>query len=78
MTESQVVNEWISQGVAKGKREERQQNLLMLLNTRFPGAVPAEVERLIKEQESLDLLGDWFRAALSAYSFQQFMDVLKR
>ena len=78
MTESQVVNEWIRQGEAKGKLETQRQNLLKLLNKRFPGLVPDEVVRLVNEQESLDLLGDWFDAAAGAYTFQQFMDVLKR
>jgi len=78
MTESQVVNEWISQGEAKGQLTERRHNLLKLLNKRFPGAVPDDVTRLINEQESLGVLGDWFDAAAGAYTFQQFMDVLKK
>jgi hypothetical protein len=78
MTESQVVNEWISQGEAKGKLIKQRQNLLKLLSKRFPGAVPDDVVRLVNEQESLDLLDHWFDAAAEAYTFQQFMDVLKR
>ena len=78
MTESQVVNEWISQGEARGKLAERRQNLLKLLAKRFPGAAPDDVVRLINEQESLDVLGHWFDAAAEAYTFQQFLDVLKR
>jgi hypothetical protein len=78
LTESQVVNEWISQGEAKGKLMVRRHSLLKLLSARFPGALPDEAVRLINEQESLDLLGDWFDAAVGAYTFQQFMDVLKQ
>ena len=75
---SQVVNEWISQGEAKGKLAERRQKLLRLLAKRFPGAVPDDVVRLVNEQESLDILDHWFDAAAEVYSFHQFMDVLKR
>jgi hypothetical protein len=78
MTESQVVNEWISQGEAKGMLIKQRQNLLEALSLRFPGSTPDDVVRLINEQESLTLLDDWFRAALRAYTFEQFMDVLKR
>jgi hypothetical protein len=78
MTESQVVNEWISQGEARGKLTNQRQNLLTLLAKRFPGAVPDDVVRLVNEQESLDILRHWFDAAAEAYTFQQFMDVLKR
>jgi hypothetical protein len=49
-----------------------------VLTLRFPGSVPDEIVRLINEQESLPLLDDWFRAAVRAYSFEQFLDVLKR
>jgi hypothetical protein len=40
--------------------------------------LPDEVVRLINEQESQPLLEDWFRAALRAYTFEQFLDVLKQ
>jgi len=78
MTESQVVNEWISRGEARGMLADRRQMLLILLNTRFPGLVPDEVTRLINDQESLDLLGHWFHAAAEAYTFQQFLATLKQ
>jgi hypothetical protein len=78
MTESEVVNEWIRKGEARGKLTERRQTLLEALTLRFPGAVPEEVVRLINEQESQPLLEVWFRAALRAYTFEQFLDVLKQ
>jgi hypothetical protein len=63
LTESQVVNEWISQGEARGRLAERRQSVVRLLTKRFPGAVPYDVIRLINEQESLELLDDWFDTA---------------
>ncbi len=78
MTESQVVNDWISQGEAKGKLTERRQKLLEALSLRFPSSTLDDVVRIINEQESLTLLDDWFRAALRADTFEQFMAVLKR
>jgi hypothetical protein len=78
MTESQVVNEWISRGEAKGKLANQRQNLLELLEGRFPGVVPNDVVQMIQQQESQELLHEWFMAAVRAYSFEQFMAVLKR
>ena len=78
MTESQVVNDWISKGVLKGQLTEGRELLLRLLNKRFPGAVPPEVAKLISEQESLDLLNHWFDAAASAVTYDEFFAVLKR
>jgi hypothetical protein len=77
MTESQVVNEWISQGEARGKLANQRQNLVEILEARFPGAVPNDVVRLIPGQESMEVLHDWFKAAVRAYSFEQFLAVLK-
>ena len=77
MTESEVVNEWISQGEARGKLAERRQKLLKLLVKRFPGAVPDDVVRLVNEQGGLDVLDHWFDAAAEAYTIQQFMDMLR-
>jgi hypothetical protein len=74
MTESQVVNEWISQGMLK----EGRQNLLEALEGRFPGAAPSDVVRLIQQQDSLELLHDWFKAAVRVTTFAQFLDVLKK
>jgi hypothetical protein len=78
MTESQVVNEWTRQAESRAKLVERRLALLELLEGRFPGVVPPEVVKLINEQESLELLDDWFRAALRAFSFEQFLAVLRR
>ena len=78
MTESQVVNEWISQGEAKGQLKELRLNLLELLEGRFPGIIPADVVRLIQQQESMEVLHDWFKGAVRAYSFEHFMVELKK
>jgi hypothetical protein len=78
MTESQVVNEWISQGKAEGTLEERRRNLLRVLTVRFPGAVTDEIVRLVNQQDSLPMLDDWSLAALRAYTFEQFLDELKK
>jgi hypothetical protein len=79
MTESQVVNEWISQGDAQATLRERRQLLLEALEGRFPGAVPKDVVQLIQQQDSLELLHDWFKVAVRASTtFEQFLDVLKK
>ncbi len=78
MTESQVVNEWISQGEAKGKLEERRQKLVRLLERKFPGLVPKDVTQLINQQESLELLDDWFDAAIPVGSLDEFLAELRQ
>src|ERR1700722_15526764 len=78
MTESKVVNEWMSQGEAKGRLENQRQNVLKLLEKQFPGSVPDNGTRLINEQKSLELLEHWFDVAAGAYTFEQFLDVVKR
>lgn len=78
MTESAIVNEWMSQGEARGVLRNERQLLLRALNKRFPGAVPAEVTKLVNEQDSLDLLNHWFDTAVSATTFDEFLAVLKR
>jgi hypothetical protein len=78
MTESQVVKEWMAKGVTTGRLTERREMLLRFLNGRFPGVVPADVTKLINEQESLDLLLHWIDASAKANTFQDFMAVLKQ
>jgi hypothetical protein len=78
MTESQVVNEWISQGEAKATLRERRRKVLDALSFHFPGAATDEIVRLVNEQDSLPLLDDWFWAALRADTFEQFVAVLKK
>jgi hypothetical protein len=78
MTESQIVNDWISQGEAKGELRKERQLLLRLLNKRFPGALEPEVAKLVNEQESLELLNHWFDAAASTATYQDFTAVLKK
>jgi hypothetical protein len=78
MTESQVVNEWMSQGEARGRLLDHRQALLEFLKERFPGALPDDVVKLINEQESLEMLVDWFQAAIRAPRFEDFLAVLRR
>jgi hypothetical protein len=77
MTESQVVNEWIRQGEARGELNQGRRVLLKVLNVRFPGSVTDEIARFISGQDSSPLLDDWFLAALRANTYEQFLDVLK-
>jgi hypothetical protein len=74
VTESQVVNEWISQG----KLEQRREDLLRLLERRFPGQIPEEVRRVLEHQDSMPILQDWFDEAAVAGSMDAFHTVLRR
>jgi hypothetical protein len=73
MTESQVANRWINLGEVKKARKA----LRELLQGRFPGSASEELGQVIQNQDSLPLLGDWFRATVQANTFEQFLAVLK-
>jgi hypothetical protein len=77
MTESQVVNEWISQGKLAGELKASREILLHILQRKFPGLVPEDVSRFISQQDSLPLLADWLDAALTAASIEEFIAVLR-
>jgi hypothetical protein len=77
-TESEVVNEWIRQGMAKGELKASRRSLLATLTIRFPGAVTDDIVRRINEENNMPLLDDWFEAALRTSTFEQFLDVLKK
>jgi len=77
MTESQVANEWISRGETKGMLKKGREDLIQLLKRRFPGMVSDDIVKVINEQESLDLLNDWFTAAIDVGSIEGFLAVLR-
>jgi hypothetical protein len=78
MTESEVVNEWIRIGMARGRLKVERQNLLDVLEARFPGAAPRDLVHQIQQQRNADLLHDWFTAAFRVSTSEQFLDVLKK
>jgi hypothetical protein len=78
MTESQVVNEWIRQGEARGELLQSRKVLIWVLEARFPSVVSAEVLEQIDKQKSQELLDEWFRVALNAFIPEHFLAVLRR
>jgi hypothetical protein len=78
MYESQLFKEWTAEALRRGERSARRQDLLQILQERFPDTLTAEVSDLITRQESDELLRDWFRAALRAASAEEFLTVLRR
>ncbi|HKI33381.1 MAG TPA: hypothetical protein VKA46_16120 [Gemmataceae bacterium] len=78
MTESKVVNRWMEEAARKERIATLRENLLELVQARFPASIPAEVIDLIGRQDSQDLLKEWFRAAISAPSAEQFLSVIRR
>jgi hypothetical protein len=73
MTESQVVNRWVSQG----KLEQARLVLIRLLKRRFGDALPGEALETIKMQPSLPLLEDWIDAVVTAQTLQDYLAVLR-
>jgi len=78
MTESQVVNNWIEKGRSEAKLEDARAFLVRALRRRFGEALPSEVLETINAQPSTQMLEDWFDAALSVTSLQDFVAVLRR
>jgi hypothetical protein len=74
MTESQVVNGW----QLAARIETKRQDLQAILETRFPGAVSAEVIATIQQNDSLDLLHEWMLSAVREKTFEDFVAVLRR
>jgi hypothetical protein len=78
MIESQLVWEWTADARREAELTTRREVLLMTLKERFQAPIPEEVTILINQQESIELLRDWFRAALRASSLDEFVAVLRR
>lgn len=78
LTESQVVNRWIIQGMERTRLEDARGYLTRALQQRFGTAVPPEVLRVIEEQPSLPMLEGWFDEALAVASMDDFVAVLRR
>jgi hypothetical protein len=73
MTESQIVNRWISRGELNRARAD----LLQTLRVRFPESTSPDVVQMVEQQQSLALLDEWFAAALRATTFEQFRQGLR-
>lgn len=73
LTESEVVNDWIRLGYARGVLESQRWCILALLSGRFPSAVTPEMTKQIEMQDDMERLGRWFDAALDAPTFADFL-----
>ena len=78
MSDSIVVDRWVEKAQAKTKLEERRSFILQTLRHRFGEVIPGDVQETINTQPSGDMLQDWFIAALSANTIQEFIGVLRR
>jgi len=72
MVESQLYLEWTAAARREGEINNMRKVLFELLESRFPGAVPTEVREVISKQDSLEMLDDWFKAALKVASIDNF------
>jgi hypothetical protein len=78
LTASEVVNRWLQQGERFGEVKASRRMLLGLLQARFPNQVSAEDADTVNQQDSLELLDEWFQAAVRAYTFSQFVEFLRQ
>jgi hypothetical protein len=78
MIESQLVWEWTAEARREAEMQVHREYLLLTLEERFPASLPEEIASLINRQESVELLRDWFCAALRATSLEEVLAVLRR
>lgn len=76
MLESSIVDEWRAEGRAEGMVEAWRDNLLRVLQFRFPASVPVVLEAAIQSQTDRDKLSAWFDAALRVASLEEFRAVV--
>ena len=74
VTESPLVNSWIEIGQLKQGREW----LLDCLQQRFPAELASEVVETINAQPSLPLLEAWFKSAIRAKTYEDFLVILRQ
>jgi hypothetical protein len=77
MTESAIVNRWMSQGESRGQLKNQRQNLLAVLRSKFGAQLTPDLERLVQQQDDYALLQTWFYSALDAGTYDQFFATLK-
>jgi len=78
MTESIIAKRLKDQGRQEGHLLSSREHVLDAVQTRFPGAIPPEVVDLIRRQDSEAMLREWFQAALTAPSAEEFLAVVRR
>jgi hypothetical protein len=78
MIESQLVLEWTADARRESDLMARREFLLTTLKERFAEPLPEEIGGLINQQTSIEVLRDWFRAALHVPSLEAFVAVLRR
>ncbi len=85
MRESVIANEWKNEGRVEGRVEgrregrieSRREDLLNVLQARFPGELPEDVVRVVATQENADSLSRWLVAAATAANIEQFRSQLR-
>jgi hypothetical protein len=78
MIESQLVLAWTADARRESDLTARREFLLTTLKERFAIPLPEEVVAVINQQVSVEMLRDWFRAALHVPSLDAFLAVLRR
>ncbi len=78
MTESPLMNSWIEKAQQDAKLEQAREDLIQVLNIRFPNQISKEVLETIHQQPSLTMLHDWFRSAVGMASLADFLGILRQ
>lgn len=77
-TESELVNIWIEGAVQKTQIGATQDNLILVLNCKFPEQLSPEVQETIQQQPNLTLLRSWLMEVIESNTFEEFVSMLRR
>ena len=72
-----MAEHYLQQGIEQGARATTIQNILSVLNTRFPEGDAQSVEQALKSVRDLDHLAQMHLTALQISTFEDFFEVLK-
>ena len=72
-----MAEHYLQQGIEQGSRATTIQNILSVLNTRFPEGDAQSVEQALKSVRDLDHLAQMHLTALQISTFEDFFEVLK-
>jgi hypothetical protein len=78
VTESPLLNSWIQQAEDRTRLEQGREWLVAFLQARFPADLAPDVIEAINQQPSASLLSSWYKSALAAQSYADFLAVLRQ
>ncbi len=74
---SPVIEEWLAAGEKRGELKKSRADLMVVLQRRCRGPIPADLSSAIESQTDVSELDRWFLAALDVNSFAEFRNAIR-